>query len=246
MSTELPNVILTYPHRRPPLSDKMQSIYVETYETSRNGRSALYKITQWLESWMHKKVAHSSKEGLAVLELGAGTLNQLPYEKPTNKYDIVEPFRTLFREKQTLSRVRAVYDDIMDIPDETKYDRIISIATLEHIETLPSAVAKTGLMLNEGGTFCAGIPSEGGFLWGFSWQMSVGLAFRLRTGLDYGELMRHEHVNNAQEIIEVVRYFYGDVSVSRFPFPHHQLSLYAFICASKPNQQRCKEYIIDK
>jgi hypothetical protein len=240
------NTLLSYPRQRKPLSERFQAIYADVYKTSRNGRSFLYGITQWLESWMHKKVAKSSVSDLSTLEIGAGTLNQLQYEMPSDHYDIVEPFHALFEDKtDILPRIRNIYDDISMIPENIKYDRITSIAALEHIEDLPLLMARIGLMLRwGGGVVCAGIPSEGGFLWGTAWRISVGLSFYLRTGMNYGELMRHEHVSNAKEIIAVVQYFFEDVTVSRFPLPFHNLSLYSFITARKPNIQKCKDFII--
>jgi hypothetical protein len=89
------------------------------------------------------------------------------------------------------------------------------------------------------GVFSAGIPSEGGFLWGFAWRASVGLSFRLRTGLDYGDLMRHEHANRAVEIEAIVRHFFRNVRVRRFPTPARQFSLYTFLRCQEPRLDRC-------
>ena len=62
-----------------------------------------------------------------------------------------------------------------------------------------------------------------------AWRGVTGPAYRLRTGLDYGTLMRHEHVNTAPEILALVRHFFGDVSVSRFPAPMHRFSFYTYV-----------------
>ena len=75
------------------------------------------------------------------------------------------------------------------------YDRVLSIATLEHIGDLPACLARSSTSLLSGdGRFVAGIPSEGGFLWWLGWRATTGLSYRLRYGLDYGVLMRHEHL----------------------------------------------------
>ncbi len=130
--------------------------------------------------------------------------------------------------------MRAFYADIADVPRENRYDRIISIATLEHVLDLPRLVAQAAALLKPNGTFAAGIPSEGGFLWGLAWRSSVGLSFRLRTGLNYGDLMRHEHVNRAAEIEVIVKHFFEHVRVRRFPIPAQHLSLYTFLrCHSR-------------
>lgn len=226
-------LLASYPRARPPLSEAMQKQYLATYTASREGKGLFYAITQYLESWMHRKIS-ALQNGGNVLEIGAGTLNHLQYEKHHSSYDIIEPFTELYSGKPELQGIRNIYRDISDIPEGTHYGRIISVATLEHLTELPDALAASCKLLSKDGVFQAGIPSEGGFLWGATWRASVGLNFRIKTGLDYGELMRHEHVNRADEIIQLVRHFFHEVRISRFPLPHGHLSLYAYIEARKP------------
>ncbi|MDX1975087.1 MAG: hypothetical protein SFT92_05365 [Rickettsiales bacterium] len=234
-------LLASYPRPRPPLSEAMQAVYVETYKASREGKGILYALTQYLESWMHRVIAKAHRSG-DILEIGAGTLNHLPYEQGYAHYDIIEPFSALFEDSPRRAQIRSIYGDITQIQNQ-RYARIISVATLEHILDLPHCLARAGLLLTDDGLFQAGIPSEGGFAWGATWRLSVGLSFRLRTGLDYGELMRHEHVNDADEIIQLVRYFFEKVRVKRFPLPHAHLSLYSYIEASKPRLDRCRAYL---
>ena len=118
---------------------------------------------------------------------------------------------------------------------QARYDRIISVAVLEHIEDLPCEIARCCLHLNQGGVFQAGIPSEGGFLWWLGWRATTGMSYWLRNRLDYGVLMRHEHLSTGPEIIRIVRLLFTDVSVRRFFLPFHHLSLYAYVEARNPN-----------
>ena len=87
--------------------------------------------------------------------------------------------------------------------------------------------------MTDGGVLACGIPSEGGFLWGAAWRLSTGLEFRLRTGLDYSELMRYEHLNDADEIEHLLRYYFRDVKLCRFGFGKH-FSLYTYIECRNP------------
>ncbi|HEY2147430.1 MAG TPA: methyltransferase domain-containing protein, partial [Pirellulales bacterium] len=198
MTEDIEHLLASYPRTRPPLPPALEAIYHQTYVSSREGRGLLYRITQSLEAWMHRRVAADSRPGQTVLELGAGTLNHLRFELPDETYDVVEPYKALYEGRPEAARVRAFYADIADVPAENQYDRIISIATLEHVLNLPDLVARAAKLLKPEGMFAAGIPSEGGFMWGFSWRASVGLSVRLRTGLNYGDLMRHEHANQAR------------------------------------------------
>ena len=192
---------------------------------------------------MHGKVAtdalHTPK---ATLELGAGNLNQLPYEPRSTPYDIVEPFRELFESSPHLERVRNVYHDISEVPEHARYQRITSVAVLEHVEDLPTLIARSALLLDKGGSFRAGIPSEGTILWRLGWQLTTALDFRARYGLDYKVLMQYEHVNSAAEIEEVLRYFFGVTHGSVFGLMR-SLSFYQFFSCSQPRLDRCSDYL---
>ena len=193
---------------------------------------------------MHRKVAKDVAAGSpkATLEIGAGNLNQLPYEPYSQPYDIVEPFRELYESSPHRQRVRNIYDDVSQIPHEHRYDRITSIAVLEHVCNLPELVARSAVLLADGGSFRAGIPSEGTILWRLGWQLTTALDFRARHNLDYKVLMRYEHVNTAREIEEVLRYFFTDTRTSVFGLMR-SLSFYQFFACAKPDLARCRSYL---
>jgi hypothetical protein len=171
--------------------------------------------------------------GGATLEIGAGTLNQLPYEPSTAPYDVVEPFVALYRDSPHRSRVRNLYAAIEDVPAENRYDRVTSIATFEHVCALPAMVARAAAVLNPGGVLRAAIPSEGTLLWGLAWRCTTGLEFRMRHGLDYGVMMRYEHVNTAAEIEAVLRERFQSVRTRTFGVSRG-LSLYQCLICSHP------------
>jgi hypothetical protein len=189
---------------------------------------------------MHRQIAQTTTKG-PLLEIGGGTLNHLPYEKTDFTYDVIEPFQNLFQDKEEKIRVHRFFRDICEIEPNARYNRIISIATLEHIENLPSCLAQAGLHLASEGVFQAGIPSEGGFLWNVSWRCSVGLSCYITSGLNYADLMKHEHLNSAPEIIALLKHFFRHVNVYRFPLPWHHASLYAYLEAREPYLDRCQE-----
>lgn len=239
---EVPYLLKTYPRQRPPLPKEWETIYTDTYKASREGRTVLYRLTQQLEGWMHRQVLSKQDSTQQLLEIGGGTLNHVKYESSVQSYDVVEPFHELYLGQPDASHINRFYDDIGQVHLSNQYRRIISIAVLEHIADLPHAIARSGLLLEKNGTFSAGIPSEGGFLWGFSWRASVGLVAKAKLGLNYGDLMRHEHLSSAPEIIAVVRYFFKNCRVKYFPIPLHHLSLYACIEASDPILERCSRF----
>lgn len=233
-----------FPKQRAPLPPEYAAIYLQHYRNSREGNSQILSLAQRAERWMHRKVAQDVAHGLprATLEIGAGNLNQLPYEPHSRPYDIVEPFRELYESSAHRDQVRNIYDDVFRIPLEHRYDRITSVAVLEHVCNLPELVARSALLLAGGGSFRAGIPSEGTILWRLGWQLTTALDFRARHNLDYKVLMRYEHVNTAREIEEVLRYFFTEVRVNVFGLTRF-LSFYQFLACSEPRLDRCRVYL---
>jgi SAM-dependent methyltransferase len=158
-------------------------------------------------------------------------------------YDAVEPFKELWADSPERRLVRRIYDDLAAVPEQNRYDAILSVAVLEHLTDLPAVVARAAMLLREGGSFRAGFPSEGGLLWGLAWRLTTGVEYRLKRGLDYGAIMRHEHVNTAREITSVLEYFFENVELARFPLPFAQLSFYTAATARNPRLTRCREFL---
>lgn len=232
-----------YPKVRTKLPLEFQEIYSEHYKNNREGGTSASSVAQKMEAWLHHKVAKDLKDGKnrSTLEIGAGTLNQLMYEN-TAPYDIIEPFHELFINSKFKNRVNKVYNDIDEISELNKYDRITSIATFEHITDLPKVVAKSCILLNEHGTLRVSIPNEGTILWKMGYKFTTGVEFKLKYGLDYSILMNYEHVNTADEIEQVLKYFYGKVKCSCFGL-NRTFAFYRFYECSNPRIESAKEYL---
>lgn len=234
-----------FPKSRPELPARHRAVYEREYALNRSGRGPLYAAVAKLEGWMHHAIAARKPNG-PILELGAGGLNHLSFEAGASEYDVCEPLADLLLNKPLPPHVRTVLKDYRELGNlEGGYSKILSIAVLEHLEHLPYVVAQSALLLAPAGVFQAGIPSEGGALWGLSWRLSTGLAYRLRTGLDYGILMRHEHINTADEIEAIVRRFFAEVKMRRFPFDAKHLSMYTYLEATNPRCEDCTNFATD-
>ena len=231
-----------FPKVRPALPKEIQDIYSTHYRSNREGQTTASSLAQRMESWLHRQVASDvtnlNDANKVTLELGAGTLNQLKYEPLVQAYDIVEPFTGLYKDSPVLGRVRNIYSDISEIPNRSYYDRITSVATLEHVCNLPEVIARSGLLLAENGVLRASVPSEGTWLWTLGWKLTTGLEFKLKHGLDYGQLMKHEHVNTADEIEEVLEYFFKDIRCKVFGLSK-SVSIYRYYECRFPKNDRC-------
>ena len=234
---DLESVLARFPKTRPALPPPLQAIYTRQYLENRSGATPAASASQRLERWLHRQVAADVAAGpVPTLEIGAGTLNQLNFEPPNAAYDIVEPFAELYRDSPLRPRVRRIFADVGEAPAGRAYDRITSVAALEHICDLPLVLARAARRLNDGGVLRTAIPSEGGLLWKLGWMCTTGLEFRLRHGLDYGLMMAHEHVNDAAEIETLLRALFEEVRVKSFGLGR-QLSLYRFLAARGPRPE---------
>jgi hypothetical protein len=242
---DVAQVLRSYPRRRPSLTPRHIARYREEYVQNRSGANPLAALVLWLESWMHRKVASTAHPNSRTLELGAGTLNHLPYEPLVTTYDVVEPFEDLFRRSPLLPRIRNAFGDISAVPPDRRYDRVISIATLEHLTDLPWIVALSALHLDYDGTFAATVPSEGKLLWAIAWRSTTAVAYRLRTGAAYEPLVRYEHVNTVDDVATVLGIFFDTIAVSRFPTPLGSLSLYTAFFASRPNHRVAERFVAE-
>ena len=206
-------LLKTYPRKRGKLPKEYQRIYDKHYKENRDGATKVSGMSRKMEYWMHRKVAKSSSPGKKTLELGAGTLNQLDFER-TNIYDVVEPYQQLLKDSPNRTYVRKIYADISDVKNE-EYDRIISVACLEHVENLPEMIRKSVVLLKPGGKMCIAIPNEGRFLWKFAYTVTTGNEFKKRYGLSYEVIMKYEHLNTADEIELILKYFFKNVSPAK-------------------------------
>jgi len=231
-----------FPKKRTELPKKYQDIYFEYYKKNRGGNTFASSLSKQMEAWMHKKVASdvSNNHNKSTLEIGAGTLNQLIYEN-TKPYDIIEPFSKLFENSPYKNLINNIYSDINKLGDEKKYDRITSIATFEHILNLPDVISKTCTLLKSDGLLRVAIPNEGTFCWKMGWKLTTGLEYKKKYNLDYGLLMKYEHVNTADEIDQILNFFYKDVKCTYLGI-NKKIAFYRFYVCSSPNRENNLKY----
>ncbi len=227
------DIINKFPKQRKELPVEYKTIYEQYYVENRNGLTKASSLSQKVEGWLHKKVAKTGGSNKKTLEIGAGTLNQLDYEC-CQVYDIVEPFRSLFENSPSKKKVRNIYNDVSEIPDGEKYDRITSVACFEHICNLPEVVGKVSGLLKEKGVLSVSIPNQGYFLWKLGYTMTTGREFNKRFGLNYDVIMNYEHVNSADEIEIILKHYFKNVRRSFFGIGKN-FSLYRYYECSLPD-----------
>ena len=232
-----------FPKKRIELPEAYIRIYEEHYLNNRYGKTKASALTSWMERWLHKKVAADVKSSIlkSTLEIGAGNLNQLDFET-AGKYDIIEPNAFLYNQSVHIDKINNIYSSIELVEKQNKYDRITSIATFEHVEDLPSIVATSCLLLEKNGCFRVSIPNEGTICWKLGWMLTSAIEYRIKYGLDYSLLLQYEHINTAQEIEEVLRFFYKDIKIANFGISKH-FACYRFFECKNPNVEIAEQFL---
>ena len=118
--------------KQKPLPLAYQKIYSQFYLEYALSSTKSRKLASFFESWYHKKVANVNTVGSpSILEIGAGSLSHLAYEKSYIKYDVVEP-KSFLLENAGLSQQQKVsnyFPSLESIPKANKYSKIISKCT---------------------------------------------------------------------------------------------------------------------
>ena len=217
------------------LPSKYQQIYEEFYLDYSNANNFFRKLSLLVERWYHIQAYKDRPIANSILEIGAGNLNHIKFEKNFKSYDVVEPKEFLLNSAEDKYKllIRNRYKDISEIPNNISYDKVIAIAVIEHIEELGYLLNEISKRLKEDGSFLVEIPAEGEFLWWLGWRLTTGIGFWLKYKLDYGIIMRYEHVNNVQKIfVEIKKYFLIE-KVKSFPFNFKNGRLYIHIKCRK-------------
>ena len=151
-------------------------------------------------------------------------------------YDVVEPQLYLLESSSPADQafVANKFQSLEFLPAYYMYDKIISIACLEHVLNLEEHIYQVKSHLSSDGKFVVAIPAEGEFMWWLCWRISTGVAFWLKYRLDYGVIMRYEHVNTAKNIACLLRSSFRTVKQISFPFHLKHLRIYLFFECTNP------------
>jgi hypothetical protein len=62
-----------FPKKRLELSEEYKVIYEKHYIENRNGKTRMSAASQFMEGWLHRQIAKTSRPDRKTLEIGAGT-----------------------------------------------------------------------------------------------------------------------------------------------------------------------------
>lgn len=230
---QIENILSKFPKIRSELPPEYKKIYKVEYKENRDGIGIIGSLKAKLENWMHFQISKLKKE--RILEVGAGTLNHIPFENNYLVYDVIEPMSFLYEHSDSRKLVNNFYKTSEELKDNELYTNIISIAVFEHMTELPLELTRLIKHMKNSGVMQLAIPTEGSFVWYLSWRFVTGTSFYLKHKLDYKPFMKHEHVNKSIEIEKLMKYVFNDVKIVRFPLNLFHLSFYTYIEARNIN-----------
>ena len=210
------------------LPEKYEKIYKNFYKDYALSKTLIRKIISFFESWYHKQIAKMGNKNEIILEIGCGSLNHINYEKGFLSYEVVEPKVFLLEQVQRKKKliVSKIYTSLDKIPDHKNYSKIISIAVLEHVNNLEEHILQITNLLQPNGIFAVAIPAEGELLWWLAWRLTSGIGFWIKYRLDYGVIMRYEHIHNSKDILEKLKKYFYIYKIRSFPFNIRNFRIY--------------------
>ena len=227
-------LIKKFPKKRKALPKPLRKIFNSFYLKNRQNF-----LSQMSERWLHVSMDDRNKNR-RTLELGAGTLNHLRFESNDKQYDIIEPRKFLFRNSKYKKRINKSFKSINNVKNKY-YDRIISCAVLEHLTDLPEYLYISSLKMKKNGYQQHSIPCEGYPTWNLTWFLFSGVLFKIKYGYSFKIIQEYEHVNNFDEIISLIAFFYKDVKIRySYPLYNKYLSFYANLKFKNPNKENIK------
>ena len=148
------------------LPKEYEEIYKQFYIDYSNANNFFRKISLLVEKWYHLKAAKSQVKANSILEIGAGNLNHIRYEKEYKNYDVIEPKSYLIESSDNKDKIKInnFYSSIDQVPREKLYQKIIAIVVLENVDNLDLFLEKVEKQLHKEGRFIVEISAEGEFL----------------------------------------------------------------------------------
>ena len=171
---------------------------------------------RWIDRWARP---YSDR---IVLEIGCGHGHHLHYGgNDYHRYiglDIEHKFLRTLRERFPDTRV--MNGDAYALPfRDQSVDCVLSVYCFEHLRRLPDCLEEVRRVLKPEGELLVGLPAEGGFLYGLGRRLTSKRYMERKYGLDYDAIVRWEHWNTFNDVIEMLQAQF-EISEQRFiPFP---------------------------
>lgn len=171
---------------------------------------SLFKI---IHDWGHKYITGWFKENEKnnwILDLGCGD---------GAHYDYYESLKSVIGTDNDINSLRVirknhpdaylVQSDCANLPfKDNNIGSVFSIYMLEHIYFLDDTLREINRLLEFPGKLFVGLPCEGGFAWNFGRKISTERILSKKYNIDYKTVIKIEHCNTAQKVIDNLKNYF--------------------------------------
>jgi|GEM_PF-2093975 len=182
----------------------------------------LYKggTVKYLFDFGHRYLANVDKKKGIVLDFGCGSGYHYAFEdiNNTKKYILMDS------NVNTIEQLKKSYPDVIltngkEIPlEDASVDYLICSHILEHIHDITDILKEFNRVLKQGGELLLVAPCDPGTLWNLTTKISPNRNRLKKVGLDYTEVMAHEHVTSIDTVKKEVDNIFSKLEETYFPF----------------------------
>jgi len=162
------------------------------------------KLIQTLFDLGHRYIARQGESITGtILDIGSGMGYHLKFEKISNerKYICLDNDPKMLQKIRN-KKVEKIVGNCSNIPLKDKsVDLVIASHILEHLPTLKNDLSEIRRVLKDDGRLIVVLPCDPGFLWNTATHMSPSRRRLKKIGIDYDEVMKHEHVNTFEKCV---------------------------------------------
>ena len=162
--------------------------------------------------WVEKQFSANEHHN-RILEVGGGTGEHIGYVKHNyDEYilsDLNEHLLAKAKERaRDNKKVKFQEINALEIPfEDNSFDRLISMANLEHLPDPHIALREWKRVVKDGGTISIMIPTEGGIAWNLGRYLTTRRYFQ-KKGLDLDYIISREHINACYRLVAFIRHYY--------------------------------------
>jgi SAM-dependent methyltransferase len=176
----------------------------------------------WVDKVNHSYALRSAATGLRTLEIGPGNGSHIAREdlSEQREYVVLELRESLSAQiGAKYPNLRVVVGDCqsrLEFEDDA-FDRVLAIHVLEHLENLPAALREISRVMRKFARFSVVIPCEGGWAYSLGRRLTIQRTFEKRYKMPYDWMIRYEHINKAQEVVDELKKVFRVVDRKFYP-----------------------------
>lgn len=153
------------------------------------------------------------------LEIGCGSGYHFHFVQGGDHTGLDLSTEHLERARLRFPEVQFIKHDAYNLPfPDAFFDRVVSIYVFEHLHRLPECLAEAHRVLKRDGELLVALPCEGGWAYDLGRRLTSKRFFERRFNVDYLNLVKSEHCNTYQEVMEELKKLFRIEAIRYLPF----------------------------